>query len=264
MKTPKRRRFERVQLAVSQRPFKRAVLNKAFQHFCDTGELPEDDDRLAQALLSRALHGGDPNAREMSDLEKLILNVDTGIDRGSKRKERTVRDHLFDEAMHEVRFAREMARGAIRVLVFLDGDVCDPAFGADKGLPTHGTVGMHVLEMPQRLATPPYVEQGRRLFERMDALRARVDYDSPDWWDPIAEALAAFWDGGTLPPEGLVADWVFALVEYDCLWRHRRGEDVPEMLVGLDAVARAKGKRREVAVAQVQALARRACEATNS
>lgn len=35
----------------------------------------------------------------------------------------------------------------------------------------------------------------------------------------------------------LVRDWVCALAEYDCLWSHRRGEDVAALVAVLDGIA---------------------------
>lgn len=85
-------------------------------------------------------------------------------------------------------------------------------------------------------AGTPHEERARRLFRRMDELRQRIDYRQPGWEDPIEEALVAFRDEGTPPPEGLVGDWVYALAEYDCPWRHRKGEDVAERMATLDGM----------------------------
>ena len=241
MRTNRRRRFERVRDAMGCMPYRARVMGAAFECFRQTGVLPDDDDRLVEALLDRARCGGAANARQLSKLERLLMRVDTGVPGPGTPRGESVRDHLFEEATHDVPFAREAARGAIRVLVSLGGDVCSPAFGADKGLPTHGTVGMHVLDLPKNLGMPPYEERARRLFRRMDELRQRIDYRTPGWWDPIEEALVAFRDEGTPPPEGLVGDWVYALAEYDGLWRHRNGEDVAERMASLDALASGPG-----------------------
>lgn len=257
MRTAKRRRCDRLEGAIGQIPFRPEVLSRAFQHFCNTGELPENDDRMAQAILERAHRGGkEADIRELSNTARILLEVVTAQEAANPAQP-SVRDCLFYEALHETPFARKLARLAIELLVFLDGDVCDPAFGAEKGLPTHGTVGMHVMEWDKRLAKPPYEEQAARLFRRMDELRAKLDYTKDDWWDPIRDALLAFVNEGTLPPEGPVGEWVFALVEYDCLWRHRRGEDVAELMAALDAVACGTAEERAAALGRAVDVARR-------
>lgn len=235
MKANKRKRFDKVDEALGQLPYKTRIANPAFLHFRATGELPDDDDRLAAALLERARRGGDASARPLSEVERILMRVDTGIPGRSKRR---VRDYLFDEAMHRMPFIRHAARGAIRILVAIGGDVCDGEFGDDAGIPEYGTVGMHILDMPNNLGTPPYEERAKRLFQRIDALRDRIDYDDDGWWDPIEDALRAFWDEGTPPPEGLVGELVCAIAEYDCLWQHRKGEDVAEAMAALDRMAK--------------------------
>jgi hypothetical protein len=252
----KRLRIDRLRESIARLPFQRSVLDPAFEHFCNTGKLPTDDERLVQALLDRALRGGGAEAQELSHLEKLILQVVTEKE-SAQGTHGTVREHLFAEAMHEGAFVRKLARLAITYLVFMDGDVCDPAFGSERGLPTHGTVGMHVMDLEARLVKPPYEEQAQRLFRRMDELRARIDYNKDGWWDPIRDALLAFLTDGALPPEGIVGDWVFALVEYDCLWRHGRKEDVAELMAAFDGVVRTTGKRRGEATARLSQVIRR-------
>ena len=39
---------------------------------------------------------------------------------------------------------------------------------------------------------------------------------------------------GHVAAGGLVEDWVYALAEYNCLWRHRRGEDVAERMAAFE------------------------------
>lgn len=262
MRPAKRRRCDRAEQAIARLPYRREVLQEEFDLFRLAGELPEDDDRLTEVLLRRALRGGDAeDPVQMSELERLVITVVPDSYRPPKP---TVRERLFDEVLCDDPFFRKAGRCGIESLVCRGGDVCDPAFGADTGLPRHGSVGMHVLGYPQRLATPPYEAQAHRLFARMDDLRDRINPDDPELWHPIGDAAAELLLTGELPPEGLLRDGALALAEYDCLWQHKRGRDVAELMAAFDAVARAEGKRRDVALAQVQALVRRAREATNS
>lgn len=234
-------------------PFRREVLHEWFEHFRMFGELPPDDDRLASELLRRARHGGRADAQQMSRVELLIL----GVDPDGKPKDRSVRDHLFDEAMSEQKAVRTLARLAIEHLVLHDGDVCDAAFGAEKGLPRYGTVGMHVMEVRRRLAQAPYEAQAGRLFLRMDAMRDRVARLDDGWWETIRAAKTVFALHGELPDDEGMRDWVLALVEYDCLLRHRRGEDVGELMAVLDEVAGGTAEAREAALGRVVEVARR-------
>ena len=253
MRTPQRRRLARITEAVNRIPFRPAVLNEAFDFFRMFGELPDDDDRLAQAVLDRATRGGDASAYAYSRVELLVM----GVNVDGTAKARQVRDHLFVEAMDGLPFVRKIARLAIEQLVLHGGDVCDKAFGAEKGLPTYGTVGLHVMDMEKRLAKPPYEAQAGRLFQRMEQLRQRLDYTKDGWWDRIRDALLAFLLDGELPEEGIVADWVFALLEHDCLWRHARGEDVGELMAVLDEMAGGVPEGREAALGRVVEFARR-------
>lgn len=134
------------------------------------------------------------------------------------------------------------------------GDVCDPAFGAERGLPKHGSVGMHVLGYPERLAVPPYEAQAQRLFARLDDLRDRVNGEDPELWHAIRDATVDVAVHGELPPEGLVRDGALAMAEYDCLWQHRRGKDVKKLMAAFDAAARAAGKRREAAMQRLTSV----------
>lgn len=252
MRSAKRRRCDRAEQAISRLPYRAEVMQEEFALFRLTGELPEDDDRLTGELLQRALRGGEAeDPAQMSELELLVICDAT---ESYRPPEPTVRLRLFDEALCDDPFFRRAGRLAIEHLVLRDGDVCDPRFGAGLGLPTHGSVGMHVLGYPQRLAVAPYAEQAERLFRRMDELRAQMDYTQDGWWNPVRDALLAFLGDGVMPPDGVVGEWVLALVEYDCLWRHRCGEDVAALMARLDAAARAPGKGREEGLGRVQEL----------
>jgi hypothetical protein len=254
MKTSKRRRFERVQQAVSRLPYRADVLEDAFALFCLSGELPQEH-RLAESVTQRALRGGGAHEpSHLSELERLILKVVPPD--GEAAQDPTVREHLFDEAVYGPDYVRRPARLAIEYLVGKGGDVCATDFGADKGFPKHASMGWHVLGFPERLAKPPYEKQARRLFARLDDYRERVTCDDEAFFDVMADATVALLWKGELPVDAFLREGALLQAEFDCLWEHARGRDVAELMAAFDAVARAKGKGREAAVARLQHLLR--------
>ena len=142
------------------------------------------------------------------------------------------------------------------MLVCRGGDVTDPEFANEHGLPEFGTVGMHVLGYPRRLAKAPYEEQGKRLFDRYDEIRRRMDRSPDDDFEPLAEAFLAFEERGELPADGLMRDYVLAEFEIEMLREHRAGRDVAEVMALLDAAARGNRGERGAAVAAVQRFVR--------
>lgn len=261
MSTVRGRRIEKLAAVIDKMPIPRKVVQKAFEHFCDTGELP-DQQRFAAAVTEQASNGGTPPATEANDLASIISRVRLSVaspqaeQHPAKPPVAPVREFLFDEAVYGPVFVRKAARGALRLLVFLDGDVTDPQFGADRGLPRYGSLGMHILGFPERWARPPYVKQARRLFLRYDELRERIDHDAGDWWCALQEAVCAFARHGELPADELMRDAVLADAEMDALFLHGRGRDVGEEMALLDAAARARGAQREAAIERVQQFVR--------
>lgn len=252
MRPAKRRRFERMQKAISQLPYRRQVLQEEFELFRLVGELPEDDDRLAEVLLQRALRGGDAkDPVQMSELERLVITV---VPESYRPPEPTVRERLFDEALCDDPYFRKAGRVGIEILVCKGGDVCDPAFGADAGLPKYGSVGMHVLGYPQRLAVPPYEAQAHRLFAQLDDYRERVVDDSQAYFDRLTDATTELLWNGELPHDPFLCEGAILQAEFSCLWEHKRGKDVAAVMAAFDAVAKAKGKRREAALQRLQDL----------
>ena len=256
-------RLGRVSQAHAEMPLRTHVVREAFDDFRMFGELP-DDDRLADAVARAALNGGriETVTRERSELERILstplpprvqIEVVTSTPNQAAVKVGEVREGLFQEAVHETGFARTTARCAIALLVAQGGDVCDPMFGADRGVPKYGTLGMRVMGWPERFAVRPYVAQAHRLFARLDALRDRIDYRDPDWFVPIEKATLRLWDDGELPENELIRDLVLADEEFELLVRHKRGHDVAVQMAAFDRVAKAKGAKRDAAV---QALVR--------
>ena len=231
------------------------AVEEAFLEFKFEGELPEDE-RFAAAVCAKAGYQNVPS--DPGDLAEAITLL---LVRAAERKETqaeagpTVREVLFDEAIYGPDYVRRWARHALRVLVCQGGDVTDREFGQEYGLPEFGTVGMHVLGYPRKLAKAPYEEQGRRLFDRYDDIRRRMDYSADEDFTPMADALLAFFDRGVLPAKGLMRDYVLAEYEIEMLREHRGGRDVAEVMALLDRVAMATGEEREAAVAEVRRFA---------
>lgn len=258
MRTAKRRRFERVEQVVSRLPYCVEVLEDAFALFRLSGELYEEQ-RLAAEVTRLALLGCRAGKDDSAlDPQTLIMRAlypavtITVVTPNTKPQQPTVRECLFNEAVYGPDYVRCPARLALRYLVGMGGDVCDPAFGADKGFPKHASMGWHVLGFPERLATPPYEKQARRLFAQLDDYRARVSDDSEAFLDRLADATVALLWNGELPHDPFLREGTILQAEFSCLWEHKRGKDVAAVMAAFDAVARAKGNEREVAVRRLQ------------
>lgn len=251
-----KRRVEKVKHQFATRPIPQQVVDEAFEEFRYEGELP-DDQRLAELVCGRAGYRNVPT--DPDGVEAAILRV---VARVVERRETgaeplpLVRDALFDEARYGPDPVKRWARNALRVLVCRGGDVTDPMLANEHGLPEFGTVGMHVLGYPRRLAKAPFEEQGRRLFDRYDEIRRRMNYSADEDFGPMAEAFQAFEERGELPADELMRDYVLAEYEIEMLREHRAGRDVAEVMALLDRVATATGEEREAAVGAVQRFAR--------
>lgn len=241
MKPRMNKRLEKVKKTITSLPIRKKVLDELFEVFVEFGELPEEQ-HLADAVARRAL------GREETRGGFLVLRP--------RREEAfpEIREMLFDEAVFDTGFGQRAARLAIAAEVALGGKVTDPRFASHHGMPEHGSMGMHVIGHPQRLAIPPYVDQANRLFARYRVLRARIDHDDPDWFDPFKNALVAFHATGEIPVEGIERDYVLVEAELDTLMRHKTGEDVGELMAAFDAAARVMTEDREAAVQRVVEL----------
>jgi hypothetical protein len=261
MKRTAARRFSRIEDAVEALPLRRHVVRRAFAEFCETGELPERQ-RLAEAVVDELL--GPREAECDPHVITVVLRALGGPQAKPKPFEvappRTVREHLFAEAIYGDGIARNAARRAIVWAVDGGADVCAADFAAHHGLPTIGTVGLHVLGWPGRLVRAPYEEQARRLLARNEALQERVPNDVPAWREEVVDAVLAFELEGELPPEGLLREAVLIDAEFAALLRHRRGEDVAEVMAAFDAAATAVGAERDDAVSRLQQLVRRGAQ----
>jgi hypothetical protein len=100
------------------------------------------------------------------------------------------------------------------------------------------------------------VKQAQRLFARFDELRQRTPPDDDPWFDECIDVAVRFRMTGELPEEELMRDAVLADLEMECLVRHKRGQDVGDLMAALDRAALAKGGAREDAIAAVQQLVR--------
>ncbi len=256
MQTRKSHRVKRVKSALEALPLREDALKEAFDDFRMFGELPEHE-RLAQAVVESAIVGELRPALEENDLmREFHLLVEERKATGGKPKERTLREYLLDHAGYAPPALREPARLALRRLVAQGRDITDPMFLADAPLPGHNGIGMHALGYPQKLATPPYEEQAKRLFARYADLRQRVPEGDAGWFGEMADAVLTFQATAELPDDDLMRDVVLADTELHCLFQHAAGYDVSAMMAILDRAATAQGTDRAVAIREVQAIAR--------
>ncbi len=145
---------------------------------------------------------------------------------------------------------------ALRILVDIGRDVTDPEFiPTDTEIPDWGSVGWHLIGLPERMVKPPYENQAQRLFDRFDDLRGRIDRDDSRWMDAYGEAAMVFLHEGELPEDELMCEVVLANGEFMGLLQHHVGHGDAEVMAAFDQVAKAKGKKRATAIARVSAMA---------
>lgn len=217
-------RLGKLRVAVNAAPVLPHVLDEAYEWFTMFGEL-YDEDHIAEAVMRKALRGGaeePPNRRG--------VRVTLASEAASEHM-MTVREPLFEEALHESPYVRKIARGAIAVEVACGGNVESPGFAGRHGLPIFGTVGMHVLGFPRKWVLPPYEDMGDRLLTLYDELRARVDQRNPKWFDSIGDAMFAFRTKGELPKDEFLRDFVVVDAAIDGLCANRKGRDVRELML---------------------------------
>jgi hypothetical protein len=69
-----------------------------------------------------------------------------------------------------------------------------------------------------------------------------MDYSADEDFDPMEDAVLAFFHHGELPAEGLLRDYVLTEYEIEMLREHRAGRDVAEVMALLDRAAMATGE----------------------
>lgn len=253
------KRIAKVKYAIDASPVRRHLLREAYEWFRDVGELP-DDDHVAFEAVQQALRGGEEAPpMEEAALAGRVRQAALAYherERPSDVWPPTVRAYLFDEALFESPPLRKLARAAIACEVAYGGDVENPAFAARHGIPGYGSVALHVVGWPRSLIRPPYEAQATRLLVRMDDIRGRVPQDDPSWLDAHSAALAAFHDDGVLPEDDLLREAVLVDAEQAALLRHKRGEDVTDLMAAFHQVAWADGDERQESLDQLKQLVR--------
>lgn len=253
------KRLGRLRQAIDASPVRRHLLREAYEWFTSFGELP-DDDHLAFEVVRQALRGGEeaplddePTVARQAKQARLAYHQKQ---RPASRWPPSVRSLLFDEALFEQPPLRKIARAAIALEVARGGDVENEAFAARHGIPGYGSVAMHVLGWPGKLAAAPFEEQANRLFVRLDRFRGEINHDDPGWLDAQGRAIEAFWKNGELPADDLHLDGVLINVELDLLASHRHGKDVAESMAVMDRLAHAQGDEVEGLLEKLSGLAR--------
>lgn len=242
MRSKLMKRFAQVEGVVAAAPWPAISVAKAFEKFRESGRLP-DHPQLAERVVQRALQpavtpivpGDGSYERAIANLARLAEALEEELASPAPPRPR-VREHLFHEAVHGAGLERDVARDMLVHFVGSGLNPCDPEFLSDKTMPKYGSVAMHLLGFPQGLAIPPYEARAQRLFDRYDAIRARIDYDNPRWFEAIEYGIRTFRDEGVLPPPGVVRDAVLADAELQTLMRHYTGRDVTEEMAFLDRI----------------------------
>ena len=247
------KRLGRIRQAIGSSPVRRHLLEEAYGWFKDFGELPDDNDHLAYQVVQRALRGGEEALEDEFEVSNHLRHVRYSYDLGDRPAATwppSVRALLFDEALYEPEPLRKVARAAIASEVTWGGDVENRAFAARHGIPGFGSVAMHVLGWLPKLAVPPYEDQAKRLFVRLDNIRGSAPQD-PCWMEAQAAAIDKFKTTGELPDDDLQIEAVLANVELDLLAEHKDGKDVAEALALLDKVQWHEGEELEAVMREV-------------
>ena len=257
MKRTSKKRLKKVSRQIDAMPIRPEAEEAAFERFRETGELPEFQ-RLAGAVIERALRDG------VERVSQVMYDLAAGIERLKRAAEglgnaepepEPLRKMLFHEAVYGPKFVSIPARLALRILVDMGRDVTDPEFiPSDTELPDWGSVGWHLIGLPERIVKPPYEEQAQRLFGRFDDLRERMDRDDRRWMDAYGEAAMIFLHEGELPEDELMCETVLAYGEFFGLLQHYLGRGDSEVMAAFDRVAKARGKARAAAIVRVQAM----------
>ncbi len=156
MNSTRTRRLKKVGQLIESTPIAPEAVNAAFMRFSETGELP-DHRRLAHAVTRKALYAREQEAspgqaaRWISRLraQRVFAHRARCQSAGPVRfKPLSLREALFNEAVHGSKTVRQPARAALTALVVNGGDVTDPQLVADDMTALgFGTVGQHVLAM---------------------------------------------------------------------------------------------------------------------
>lgn len=243
------KRLRRVQSKFDLLPVREDVLTEAFEIFHECGELP-DDDRVAQAVIDKAINGDDLGK---ADICRIAENIRAILERtGTRKSGKTLRELLLTQAGYGEAALRDPARVACRVLAARGGDLTDPDFLADERIPEHPAVGLHLLGYPEKVAKAPYLRQAKRLFARLAELRQMTPPEDSPFWGQAVDAGMEFRQTGELPEDLLQVQIILADYELECLAGHRRGDDMKEHMELLDKVARLDGAERHAALEKLR------------
>jgi hypothetical protein len=251
-------RLSRLRRAIDASPVRRGILREAYEGFTMFGELLGDE-HIDYEVVMQALRGGEE--APLDDEAVVVSRIASARLRYEKRRPRdewppSVRALLFDEALFEPEPIRELARAAIACEVAWGGDVENEAFAARFGIPSYGCVAMHVWRLETKLTKPPYEDQAKRLFVRLDNLRGRIPHDDPRWIEAQAAAIVRFYATGELPDDEVHLEGVLTQVELDLMSAHRQGRDVKAALKLLGDVAASEGEAFQQAMAKLSEAAK--------
>lgn len=246
-----KKRVQQVERHFAAAPIPPKIVKAALEHFRATGELP-DEIPLAWLVVRRAKAGYDC-IYGPGDRFDFAASIRAAIET-KPRVEDPLMDSLYVEAILGDGMRREAARLTLRAFASAGLDPSEPLLaGKDMDIPDWGGVGIHFLGLTERLVKAPYEAQAERLFAHYEVLRDRVPQGDHAWFDRLGVAVGDLHERGELPDDELVRDAVLADAELRTLFRHAAGEDVADIMMAFDDLAR--GPDHDAALKRLLAMA---------
>ena len=243
-----KKRLQELRQKLDERPLPEKMVQKAFKHFRETGELPGNT-RFAGEVINRC-----PVAQEPDEVVLKIAAMYLGRKYVPAEPQDTYMRRLHLEAVYGDPMVRMAAR-LVLVRLAEHVDVSEPFFRGRK-LPDHGSVGFELLGFPEGLAQPPYVEQAKRLFARQAKLREQMNPEDPNWKQDFGTAVQNFHTRGLLATDPWMREAVLADAEYRGLFANVMGRADPKWMEALGKRAEARGAEREAATEALLVMVR--------
>ena len=212
MRTKIWKRLEIAEHRIVNRPVPRRSVDRAFDVFRETGELPQDA-RIAGEVIAIALQCRRGSTDLRTGIRELKALADA-IERGDELPPSPdrCRRQLYNEAVYGEGDRKAAAREALMQQARLGVDVTSGDFLRDEPLPAFGAVGLHMTGYYERLAQGPDGDRVRALYAKLERMTAEHSGDDA-WWDAVLAAVRVFGDDGRLPDDAEQTKGVAVLAE---------------------------------------------------